>query len=261
MRRNVVIILPTYNERKNIAKLLQEILKQCTVLKNVYLSILVVDDSSQDGTATVVKSYKKKYKNIHILSGKKQGLGVAYVRGFHYAIETLKADVVFQMDADFSHDPHDIPRFLHEIAKGKDFVIGSRYITGGSIPPNWSLLRRINSRWGNIFARHIAGLRPVRDCTSGYRAITTVTLRKIDLDKIGVSGYAFMMNLLYQARMSNADIFEIPIHFVERTHGKSKIRMADVSEFIISAFYLRFPLLKKIFHSSSSKKVLVKFTH
>jgi dolichol-phosphate mannosyltransferase len=237
--RNVVIVLPTYNEKKNIEVLLDAIQKQNVLIDIVDISVLVVDDSSPDGTGEIVKQIKKKNGNVHLLTGKKQGLGIAYVRGFMYAMNEMKADIIFQMDADLSHDPTDIHRFIQEIFKGNDFVIGSRYIKGGSLPSSWSRLRRVNSKCGNMVARYIAGLRSINDCTSGYRAIKTDVLRKIELDKLGVTGYAVMMNLLYQAAAANAKIKEIPIHFAERTNGKSKLRINDVFEFIVNAFYLR----------------------
>ncbi len=243
--RIAVVVLPTYNEKGNIEKVLNAILKQNAHLDGVSLSILVVDDSSPDGTGRIVERFRKNHTNVYLLSGKKQGLGSAYIRGFLYAIDVLKADIIFQMDADFSHNPSDIPRFIDEILNGYDFVIGSRYITGGSIPSNWSWLRKLNSKWGNIFARHIAGMKDVRDCTSGYRAIRTEVLKKIEFNNLGVTGYAMLMNLLYQAVNHNARIREIPIHFTERTQGKSKLRLTDVVEFIINAFYIRSRLLKR----------------
>lgn len=245
--KNVVIILPTYNERDNIGWLLETIQHQKRFLNGVNLSVLVVDDSSPDGTGGIVQEYTKQHPNIHLLNGsKKQGLGVAYIRGIKHAINGMGADVVFEMDADFSHNPNDIPRFLTEVSNGSDFVIGSRYVAGGSTPDNWSWLRKVNSRWGNIFAKYVAGLGRVRDCTSGYRAIKTKVLKKIDLDKLGVKGYAFQISLLHQAIRNGARVSEIPIQFTDRVYGESKLGMADIIEFVFSSFLIRFPFIKAI---------------
>jgi dolichol-phosphate mannosyltransferase len=239
----VVIVLPTYNEKENIARLLDAILAQRPRLNGVTLSILVVDDSSPDGTANVVEEYARQDSNIHLLGGaKKSGLGNAYKRGFAYALNSLRADVVFEMDADFSHDPNDIPRLLDELRTGNDFVIGSRYAPGGSIPADWAPWRKANSKWGNRFARYIAGLPSVKDCTSGYRAIRASMLKKIDLEGLAVSGYAFQMNLLDQAVRHGLRVSEIPIKFTDRVHAKSKLGMGDIVEFIINAFRIRLSL-------------------
>lgn len=240
---HVVIVLPTYNEKENIGPLIDKILKQTQYLRNARLSILVVDDSSPDGTAKIVLKYTQKYPNIYLLKGQKKGLGSAYIRGFAYATRHLKADIVFEMDADFSHDPSMISFFVYEIQKGYDFVIGSRYIEGGSIPKNWSLFRKLNSKWGNIFARHVAGLKDVKDCTSGYRAIRTSLLKKINLNKLKTKGYSFQMDLLHQAMKNNARISELPIQFTDRVLGNSKLRMRDIVEFIINSFLIRMPYL------------------
>lgn len=146
--KHAVIVLPTYNEKENIVRLLDAIQSQRYRLNGTKLSVLVVDDSSPDGTGEIVHNYSQKYPDVQLLNGtKKQGLGTAYIRGFKYAIEKLEADVIFEMDADFSHDPDDIPRLLTEALNGSDFVIGSRYTFGGSIPNNWSGLRKANSKW------------------------------------------------------------------------------------------------------------------
>jgi dolichol-phosphate mannosyltransferase len=149
------------------------------------------------------------------------------------------------MDADFSHDPGDIPRLLTALADGSDFVIGSRYVPGGSIPSNWSAFRKANSKWGNIFARYIAGLRGVRDCTSGYRAIRASTLLKIELSNLAVTGYAFQMSLLHAAVNCGATVTEIPIKFADRVRGESKIGIADIVEFMIKSFEIRLSMIFK----------------
>lgn len=242
---NVVVVLPTYNERENIGPLLEAILSHRERLGGVNLSVLVVDDLSPDGTGDVVRAYSAGSAHVHLLSGdKKRGLGTAYKRGLLHAMRDLKADIVFQMDADFSHDPQDIPRLLAEARGGSDFVIGSRYVVGGSIPSDWSLLRKAISRWGNIFARRVAGLRGVRDCTSGYRAIRVGALERVELDTLADTGYIFIMSLLYEAVQSGASVAEIPIRYTERRYGQSKLGLADISEFIVKVFSLRLKSLR-----------------
>ena len=231
------IVLPTYNERENIGKLLENLLEIFKNIKDFDMHILVVDDNSPDRTQEIVKKFLDN-KKVFLITGDKKGLGTAYVRGFNYAVNELKADVIFEMDADFSHKPRDIPRFLEEIRNGNDFVIGSRYVPGGEIP-DWDFLRKAISAGGNFFARVVAGLYKVHDCTSGFRAIKSELIKKIDLDKLDAQGYAFQMNLLWNAVKLNAKIKEIPIIFNDRNIGKSKMRIKDLREFFFNSFKLR----------------------
>jgi dolichol-phosphate mannosyltransferase len=239
-----VVVLPTYNERGNVGELLDAILSQQEQLEWVELSVLVVDDQSPDGTGEVVRDYSQKNPRVHLLSGQKKGLGTAYKRGILYALDVLKADIVFQMDADFSHDPRDLPRLVGEV-QGCDFVVGSRYVAGGSVPENWSPVRKAISRWGNIFARHIAGLRNVKDCTSGYRAIRASVLREVDLSLMADTGYIFIMSLLYEAVRAGARVSEIPIKYTNRLYGESKLGAADIFEFIVKVFLIRLNTLRR----------------
>jgi dolichol-phosphate mannosyltransferase len=241
---HAVIVLPTYNERGNIEKLLDAIFSQPVQPDAIRLSVLVVDDSSPDGTGEAVREYARRDERVHLLSGKKKGLGTAYKRGILHALDVLRADIIFQMDADFSHDPQDLPRFASEV-QSCDFVVGSRYVEGGSVPENWSLLRKAISKWGNIFARHIAGLDGVRDCTSGYRAIRAGVLREIDLERMDATGYIFIMNLLYEAVQNGARVSEIPINFTGRLYGESKLGAADIFGFIRRVFLIRFNSLRR----------------
>lgn len=243
---HVVIVLPTYNERENIGPLLDAVLGQQARIDEATLSVLVVDDSSPDGTADVVQAFSARNPNVHLLGkSKKRGLGTAYKRAFAHAIHSLKADVIFEMDADFSHDPNDIPRLLTRLSDHSDFVIGSRYVPGGSIPKDWAFWRKANSKWGNVFARYVAGLPQVKDCTSGYRAIRVSKLQEIDLDGLAVSGYAFQMSLLHEAVEAGMRVSEVPIKFTDRVNAKSKLGIGDIVEFIIAAFRIRLSL---VFH-------------
>ena len=235
----IVIIVPTYNEAGNILRLVEALRAQALSVSHE-MHVLVVDDNSPDGTGKLVREAMQRDARLHLLSGEKTGLGAAYVRGMQYAMDELAADVVFEMDADFSHKPSDIPRLLAGIEEGADFVIGSRYVPGGSIPDNWALHRRLISRFGNILTRYLVGLRAVHDCTAGFRAIRTSLLRKTGLADLGVQGYAFQVALLHEAILNKAIVKEIPVDFVDRTRGSSKLGLRDIGEFILNAWWIRF---------------------
>jgi len=234
----VIIILPTFNERENIKAIIRALQKQFTRIRHD-MHILVVDDNSPDGTADVVRGLQTEYDNIHLLLGDKAGLGAAYIRGIRYALDRLQADLIFEMDADFSHKPEDVARLLSEIEAGADFVIGSRYVKGGSIPVEWGLLRRFNSLGGNIAARYIAGISPIRDCTAGFRAIRASLLRRIDLNGLRVQGYAFQVALLHAAVKEGGKIREIPVDFIDRQRGESKLGLSDIIEFLVNVWWIR----------------------
>jgi dolichol-phosphate mannosyltransferase len=174
-----------------------------------------------------------------LLIGKKEGLGAAYIRGMEHALGDLGADAVFEMDADFSHKPEDVPRLLCALEEGADFVIGSRYVAGGSIPSEWGMVRRLNSRYGNFVARYVAGIYRVKDCTAGFRAIRATLLRQIDLRNLRVQGYAFQVALLYEAVIRGAVIREVPVSFIDRTVGESKLGLKDIIEFLVNAWWIR----------------------
>jgi dolichol-phosphate mannosyltransferase len=239
----VVIIVPTYNERGNITALLASLQSEFTRLPHD-THIQVVDDNSPDGTAELVRDSMQHYSNVHLLTGEKAGLGAAYIRGMQHAIGELCADVVFEMDADFSHDPADVPRLLAALESGADFVIGSRHIPGGSIPAEWSLMRKLNSAGGNWVARYVAGLYGIRDCTAGFRAIRASILRQIDFSALRVKGYAFQVALLHQAVTLGAVVKEVPVHFVDRKRGQSKLGLADITEFVLNAWWIRMRALR-----------------
>lgn len=244
INKNIIVVLPTYNEKDNITKILPAILRQQYFLKRYNLSVLVVDDFSPDGTGKIVKKLSQSNSSIKLITGKKEGLGAAYVRGFTHAINHLDADILIEIDADFSHDPNVIPRLISEIEEGYDFVIGSRYIEGGELAEEWSYARRINSKIGNLVARYITGLTAIQDCTSGYRAIRVKALKKISIKKLNSKGYVFQVSLLFEMCKAGAKVKEIPIHFKDRVHGKSKMSIRDINEFLLLTISLRF---KEIF--------------
>jgi dolichol-phosphate mannosyltransferase len=244
----VVLIIPTYNERGNIGRLIEELQAVFRALPHE-MHILIVDDNSPDGTAEVVRERQSRWPNLHLLEGAKRGLGAAYIRGMRHALDALHAQAVFEMDADLSHKPSDVPRLIAALERGADFVIGSRYVPGGSIPDDWGLHRRLNSRFGNMVARYVAGLYRIHDCTAGFRAIKADVLRRMEMQNFRVQGYAFQIALLHAAIVGGAEVVELPVEFVERTVGKSKLGVKDIIEFFRSAAWIRF----------QSSKVFLKF--
>lgn len=223
-----VIILPTYNEKGNIDRLIEKLQTEVfPKIKKHEMAILVADDSSPDGTADVVKSLMKKWKNLDITIGEKKGLGAAYVRGMTYAIEKMKADVVFEMDADGQHPPSKIPEFLEKIELGADFVIGTRYSGGGGIPQNWGIKRKAYSVLGNILIRSILMRFYIHDWTGGYRAIKKEVFLKVKHQIKDFRGYTFQIAFLHKAIQSGFSVAEVPFQFEDRTLGKSKIAPAE----------------------------------
>jgi dolichol-phosphate mannosyltransferase len=236
----VVIILPTYNERRNIEKLIpileDKIFPQISKHKT---AILVVDDNSPDGTAQAVRELQKKYKNIELSSGEKKGLGSAYIRGMTYAIDKMGADVLFEFDADFQHDPNKIPDFLAKIEEGYDMAIGNRYSNGGSIPANWPLKRKVFSIFGNLLIRTILTRFSIHDWTGGYRALKKEVFLKEKKELTEFKGYTFQVSFLHKAARDGFKIAEVPFHFSDRTLGDSKIAppeyIFNVLKYVITA--------------------------
>ncbi len=241
----VVIVIPTFNERENISLIIPKIQKVIETIKKHKIMILVVDDNSPDLTSKIIKKYQKKYKDLYLLQGEKKGLGNAYLRGFDYSIKKLKADIVVEMDADFSHPPELIPELIKGIDNGFDVVIGSRYIEGGSTP-NWDIRRKLISRFGNLYSRLMCNMNHLHDLSSGFRAIRVSYLKKIDPRKISLRSYAFQIRLLYELIKSGAKATEIPLVFLERKHGKSKLNEKDLFESIIEVIKIRTEISKKV---------------
>ncbi|MDO8582976.1 MAG: glycosyltransferase [bacterium] len=220
----IVIISATYNEKGNIERLIKILEEEVfPKIKNHEMHILVADDNSPDGTGDEVKKLMKKWKNIHISTGVKNGLGAAYVRGMTYAIEDLGADVVFEIDADLQHDPYKIPQFLKKIEEGCDMVVGNRYSDGGSIPENWPIARKIFSIVANIFVRTVFTKFSIHDWTGGYRALKKEVFLKEKTNLTNYRGYIFQISFLHKAVRDGFKIGEIPFHFSDRTLGDSKI--------------------------------------
>jgi dolichol-phosphate mannosyltransferase len=220
---NVVLILPTYNERDTILVLLEQASEAFASLAHHSFSYLVVDDSSPDGTAEAVEEFAKKHKNIYVLRGKKEGLGRALLRGMTYAVEKLQADILVQMDADLSHDPKVLPKFIKALDGGADIAIGSRYIPGGAIPENWGFRRKLYSTVGNGIVRFGLGHPSIHDWTGGYRAFYK-KYYEVNKEKVTkYSGYVFQIAFLHNAVLAGANVYEVPIKFVDRRFGYSKI--------------------------------------
>lgn len=229
----LVIIIPTYNERENIITLLDALRQVMTNVSGYSVSYLVVDDNSPDNTRQEVETYQRKHDDVFIISGKKDGLGKALLRGLARAIDEMGADVVLQMDADLSHDPRVVPEFLKALEGGADFVVGSRYIPGGSIPDNWGIHRKIQSVAGNAIVRFGLGLSYVHDWTGGYRAYKKIHFERVRYELSKYRGYVFQIAFLHKAILRGAKVAEVPIHFTDRKFGRSKI---IPSEYIRSVF-------------------------
>lgn len=221
--RKAAIILPTYNEAKNVSRLIDEIFEITKNISNWDVHILVVDSNSPDNTAGIVQELRKKHKKLHLLQTEKEGLGKAYVRGFAHAIETMDPYILFEMDADHSHTPKKIPEFLKEIEKGADFVIGSRYMKGGAIPHDWGIHRKFLSFFGNWIIRLGFMNLKITEWTNGYRAIKTWIIKDSMQHLQNYTGYVFQVALMDSAIKMKAKIKEIPLKFVDRKEGVSKI--------------------------------------
>ncbi len=220
---NTVVILPTYNERENVKILLDGIFDAWRKVSGHTLTILIVDDMSPDGTSEVIRQYKKRHSNIILLTKKKEGLGSALLHGISYALDTLKAGFIIQMDADLSHDPASLPLFISALDQGADFAVGSRYIPGGSIPDNWALHRKLFSIVGNAVVRFGLGYTRVHDWTGGYRAYKQSFARSVLSELSTYQGYVFQIAYLHKSLKRGARITEVPIRFTDRKFGHSKI--------------------------------------
>lgn len=226
-----LIIIPTYNENETIQIIIPEIKK---VVSEAH--ILVVDDNSPDGTSATVKKMAEEIDGLFVLDRKKKnGLGKAYINGFKWALER-EYELIFEMDADYSHDPKYLPDFL-EAAKDNDLVIGSRYITGVNVV-NWPMHRLLISYCGNIAARLIAGIK-IKDCTGGFKCFRSEVLRSLNLNRIGSSGYSFQVEMNYHVERKGFRIKEVPIVFTDRTIGESKMSGGIVGEALFLLWKLR----------------------
>jgi len=228
--RAATVCLPTYNERENLEPMLR-------ALEPAGVHVLVVDDNSPDGTGELADRLAAELGFVSVLHReRKEGLGPAYLAGFRRALAD-GAELVLEMDCDFSHDPADVPRLLAAVEAGADVALGSRYVEGGRIE-NWGLVRRFVSAGGSFYARALLGV-PVRDLTGGFKCIRREVLEAIDLDAIRSRGYAFQIELTYRALRKGFRVVEVPIGFTDRVEGRSKMSRAIVAEAIWKVPLLR----------------------
>jgi dolichol-phosphate mannosyltransferase len=228
--RDATICLPTYNERENLERMLH-------ALAPHDVNVLVIDDSSPDGTGELADRLAEELDFVSVLHRvRKEGLGPAYLAGFKRALAD-GAQLVLEMDCDFSHDPADVPRLIAACREGADLVLGSRYVPGGSTA-NWGLGRRVVSWGGSFYARALLGV-SIRDLTGGFKCYRREVLETIELDEIQSKGYAFQIETTYRALRAGFKVVEVPIRFVDRTEGRSKMSRAIVVEAVWKVPVLR----------------------
>jgi dolichol-phosphate mannosyltransferase len=228
-----LVIIPTFNEIENIQRMLDTVMKL-----EAEFNVLIVDDGSPDGTAKVVKENQKKHDRIHLLerSGK-LGLGTAYIAGFHWALER-GYDLIYEMDCDFSHNPNDLVRLRESCMNGAGVAVGSRYTRGGKVS-NWPVGRILMSYFASVYVNAILWL-GVRDSTAGFKCYRREVLERIDLSRIQFIGYAFQIEMKYNARQLGFSIEEVPITFIDRELGTSKMSMNIFREAFLGVLQMRF---------------------
>ncbi len=231
-----IVVIPTYNESKNIVRIIDKIFSV-----HNEIDVLVVDDNSPDGTGKLVKDMMQDSSRIHIIEREgKMGLGTAYLAGFTYALDH-GYDYIMEMDADFSHNPEEIPNFLKYIEE-YDVVLGSRYIKGVNVV-NWPLKRLLLSYFANLYTRVITGM-DVKDATGGFKCFRATALSKINFDEVKSNGYSFQIEMTYRLWKKGAKVKEIPIIFVDRLEGESKMSKKIVYEAIFMVWKLKLGLVK-----------------
>ncbi len=226
-------IIPTYNEIENIENIIRKVMSY-----EVGFHMLIVDDGSPDGTANIVKNLQKEFSGrLHLKerSGK-QGLGTAYIHGFKWAMEN-KYDLIFEIDADFSHNPDDLLRLRQACVEGADLAIGSRYITGVNVV-NWPMSRVLTSYYGSAYVRMITRM-TIRDTTAGFKCYKRRVLETIELDKIKLIGYGFQIEMKFRAWKHGFKIVEVPIIFQDRTQGASKMSKGIIKEAFVGVFMMK----------------------
>ncbi len=236
MSERIWVVLPTYNEADNVARIVPAICDQLERVAPDSYRVLVVDDSSPDGTGEIAEQLAAELGTVEVLHRqRKDGLGRAYVDGFHRALAG-GADLIIQMDADFSHDPKYLPALVAG-ADDADVVIGSRYVAGGGVE-DWGLARRIISRGGSIYARTLLGVR-TRDLTGGFKCIRRQVLERIDLGAVRAHGYVFQIEVTYRAILAGFIVREVPIVFPDRSVGASKMSWQITAEAVLAVPHIR----------------------
>ena len=246
-------IIPTFNEKDNIGQMIEAIFKISRNYPKWQTHIIVVDDKSPDGTAGIVRKLQKKYKSVYLLLKKKEGLGRALIMGYQYAVKKLKADVVIPNDADFQWDPTDFPKLVKKIEEGFDVVVASRHVQGGKVI-GWNWFRNLNHEVSNsLLAWFVAGVHEVKDHAGNFKAIRVKNiLEKVPLEKMENAGFSFQLHILYELSKTGAKFTEVPVVFVERRRGISKIGfnrfyIRDIFEYIKSSLSIRFDRSKRFF--------------
>jgi dolichol-phosphate mannosyltransferase len=241
--KRVIVVIPTYNEKETLPCIID------SVLKHSGFDVLIVDDSSPDGTAGVVKQMMPERKGLFLIERiEKLGLGTAYIEGFKWGV-TKGYDYFFEMDADSSHDPNALPLFIEEMKKGCSLVIGSRYLNGKINVVGWDFRRLLLSKFGNLYASALLGL-SLSDLTSGFRCYSKEALESVDLDAVRSTGYAFQIEMAYRLSIKRLTICEIPIIFYERISGSSKMSKKIVWEAIVLPWKMRFKQIRNFIAGS-----------
>ena len=229
-----VVCLPTYNERENLERMVQ-------ALADKGVNVLVIDDNSPDGTGEIADRLASELPWVEVLHRpRKEGLGPAYLAGFRRALAD-GADLVLEMDCDFSHDPADVPRLIAAVGEGADLALGSRYVPGGGTA-DWGLVRRLISRGASVYTRVL--LMPIHDSTGGFKCFRRQVLESIDLDTIDAAGYVFQIETTYRTLRKGFRVVEVPIRFADRTEGQSKMSRAIVLEAVWKVPALRLAALR-----------------
>ncbi len=233
-----LVIIPTYNEKENIERIIRKVFSL-----PIGFHVLIVDDSSPDGTADIVGKLQKEFDTSLFLEQRKEknGLGTAYIHGFKWAL-SRDYNYIFEMDADFSHNPEDLVHLYHACANGADLSVGSRYVPGGKIE-NWPLNRKLLSYFASVFVNTVLWT-GIKDCTAGFKCYTKKVLQKIDLDDIWFVGYAFQIEMKYTAKRLGFSVEEVPITFIDRELGVSKMSMGIFKEAFLGVFKMRFKKIK-----------------
>ncbi len=239
---NIVVVIPTYNEAENVARLIPVLEDEFAQHSNHTFNVLFVDGNSSDKTSEIIKSAETTNPNVFLLQEeKKSGLGSAYIKAFKYALQKFQPDVLVEMDADLQHDPKDVVRLVNEIENGSDYVIGSRFTKGGSIPQNWAFYRKFLSVGGNIFTRVVLNIYNIHDFTSGFKASRVKGfVDQINLDQVLSGGFAYKIDLLFRMRKLGAKFKEVPIVFGLRDRGDSKMEKNNVLDSLKVVLLIRF---------------------
>ncbi len=235
----IVIIIPTYNEADCIEQTLRDLQQVFTHIPQHDMHILIFDSSSTDETQPIIKRLSQQWPNLHMATEpEKSGLGSAYVKAMHHAMEEMHADIVFEFDADGSHQPKYLPKMIQTLDEGADVVVGSRYVKGGSADVDWPWYRRLISQGGNIVARLLLTSR-YKDLTTGFRGTKVSALKKVNIDKLLSKNYAYKIHLFWALHKAGAKVAEYPIEFIDRQQGYSKFPKNNISESLKVVFILR----------------------